>query len=302
MTRGSPMTTLLASLGRPVSHGRADFHMHSTWSDGQCSYGELVDLCARAGLTAMAITDHDTLGAFEEWAPAARFRKMTPICGVEITAEIHQKEIHILAYWLEPIPSALFDRLEAYRNSRRERFLSILEKLKSRGLAGLEKYLDSDLGNPWSRAGVALGRRHVAEILIAEKHATSLRQAFDRYLNDPSVVGIPRERIPAQEAIGLVRDSGGITSWAHPPENRVGEWLPELVQMGISGLEAEYPDFKNSWKKTLRKMASYHGLFITGGSDCHGPGNRCPGSTNIGGEELESLLEALRKRNVPCTL
>ncbi len=288
------MTTLLASLGRPVSHGRADLHLHSTWSDGQYSYGELVDLCARAGLGAMAITDHDTLGDFDAWAPIARLRNVTPICGVEITAEIHQKEIHILAYGIDPSHSALVNRLDRYRNSRRERFFSILFKLKSKGLAGLDKYLDSDLDKPYGLPGVALGRRHIAEILIAENHATSLRQAFDRYLKDPLVVGIPRERIHAQEAIGLVRDSGGITSWAHPPENRVGEWLPDLVQMGISALEAEYPVFKNSWKKTLRKLASTHGLFITGGSDCHGPGNRWPGSTSVGGMDLESLLEVLK--------
>ncbi len=302
MTRGSPMTKLLASLGRPVSQGRADFHLHSTMSDGQYTYRELVDLCARAGLDAMAITDHDTMGAFDEWAPMARARQMVPVCGVEITTEFHQKEIHILAYWIAPTPSPLGNRLDEYRNLRWERFLSILVNLKSRGLSGLDRYINGALAKKDGPTEVALGRRHVAEILIVEKHASSLRQAFDRYLNDPLVVGIPRERIRAQEAIDWVRDSGGITSWAHPSENRVGECLPELVKMGLSAVEVEYPDFKNSWTKTLRKMASNHGLLITGGSDCHGPGNRWPGSTNIGGKDLETLLEALKKRNVSCTL
>jgi predicted metal-dependent phosphoesterase TrpH len=287
------MTALFSSLARPKAHGRADLHMHSTSSDGKYSIRELVDLCARAGLLVMAVTDHDTLGSFGDLFDLAQARGVRAICGVEITATIHQKDIHILAYGLDNLNNEMNLRLEEVRKSRLERYLSILDRLEARGLSGLTAHRHEAVDTLKRHPGMALGRRNIAEILVSLKHVSSLRNAFDRYLKDPTIVGIPKDNLSATEVIRLVRNSGGITSWAHPPENMVPSLLPELASMGMTGLEAEYPDFKNSWTRKLRAMASDLGLLITGGSDCHGPGARWPGSTSIGGKDLDTFLEAL---------
>lgn len=287
------MTALFSSLARPKAHGRADLHMHSTSSDGKYSFRELVDLCARAGLLVMAVTDHDTLGSFVDWSEFAKNRGVRAICGVEITANIHQKDIHILAYGLEKQNEEINLRLEEVRRSRLERYLSILDRLGAIGLSGLAGHRQEAVDILNRHPGMALGRRNIAELLVSLKHVSSVRNAFDRYLKDPAIVGTPKENLSAREVIRMVRDSGGITSWAHPPENMVPSFLPELANMGMTGLEAEYPDFKNSWTRRLREMASDLGLLVTGGSDCHGPGARWPGSTSIGGKDLEAFLEAL---------
>ena len=287
------MTALFSSLARPKAQGRADLHMHSTCSDGKYSFRELVDLCARAGLLVMAVTDHDTLGSFGDWSELAQARGVRAICGVEITANIDQKDIHILAYGVDNQNQEIHSRLEGVRKSRLERYLSILDRLEAKGLSGLTTHRQEAVDIMRRHPGMALGRRNIAELLVDLKHVSSLRNAFDRYLKDPAVVGIPRENLSAREVIRMVRDSGGITSWAHPPENMVASLLPELAALGITGLEAEYPDFRNSWTRKLRAMASELGLLVTGGSDCHGPGARWPGSTSIGGKDLETFLEAL---------
>jgi predicted metal-dependent phosphoesterase TrpH len=136
-----------------------------------------------------------------------------------------------------------------------------------------------------------LSRRNLAAVLVRTNQAGSIREAFHRYLSDHGKVALPKRRLPAAEAIRLVRDAGGVVSWAHPWENETRAAVQALHAAGLQAVEAEYPGFKPAHARQLRELAVTFGLAITGGSDCHGPGQprRAIGTTSITAEQLEAL-------------
>jgi predicted metal-dependent phosphoesterase TrpH len=147
-----------------------------------------------------------------------------------------------------------------------------------------------------SEAAVAgnasLGRRHVAQLLIRARKARSIREAFARYLGDGGRATVPKARLPAAEAIALVRGAGGVAALAHPPYDCSGAVVTELGHAGLQALEVEYPGFRAAWTRQLRTWAADLGLGVTGGSDCHGPGRQRPlGARTVTAAELYALRE-----------
>jgi predicted metal-dependent phosphoesterase TrpH len=141
------------------------------------------------------------------------------------------------------------------------------------------------------RAPDALGRRHLAEWLVRSGQVASVREAFARYLKDGSPAAAPKWRLPIGEAIALVRDAGGVASWAHPPPAAPFEQFAELRQLGLGAIEIEYPDIRPARNKRLREWAAKLGLAVSGGSDCHGPGPREVGCCTISADELRRLRQ-----------
>ena len=139
-------------------------------------------------------------------------------------------------------------------------------------------------GNPQT-----LGRRHLAELLVRQGKAGSIREAFQRWLADGGRGDVPKKRLPVAEALSLVRSAGGVASWAHPPYDGTRDDLAELARLGLGAVEVEYPEFAGSRKTQLRSFARELGLAITGGSDCHGPGKRAIGACTISLDELARL-------------
>ncbi len=258
--------------------------MHSTYSDGRYSPAQIVDLAKRSGLTAIAITDHDTLGAI---APARNLAVSTLeiISGVEITAEFLGKELHLLGYFFDETDLALNASLDKLRTDRVGRFHEMVERLRK-------------LGVPIAEADVAalpadttLGRRHLAELIVRVKGASTLREAFQRWLSDHGRAAVPKSRLPVAVAIERVRSAGGVASWAHPPYDSTRENLAELKTMGLGAVEVEYPTIKTNRARQLRMWAGELGLAVSGGSDCHGPDepHRAIGASSIHRDELEHL-------------
>jgi 3',5'-nucleoside bisphosphate phosphatase len=282
MPSRQPFTKLCQLAARGRHGGRADLHLHTTHSDGTYSPAEVVELARRSGLAALAVTDHDTLGAI----PAARVAAGADpevVPGVEISTEFRGRELHLLAYFVDIADPALNDALTWIRQQRGERFQEMVERLRQAGIVLGDTDLQPEV------IPDAIGRRHLAELLVRDRKAGSVREAFARYLHDGSRFVVPKKRLPVAEAIALARGAGGVTAWAHPSAQCDRQSLLELHASGLGAVEVDYPDVRGSRQQQLRGWAAELGLGVTGGSDCHGPGKREIGSCTVSAEELVKL-------------
>jgi predicted metal-dependent phosphoesterase TrpH len=285
MPRCQPFTALCQAAALPRAAGRVDLHIHTTQSDGLYTPAQVVELACRSGLAALALTDHDTLDGLTEAHGAADGRDLEIITGVEISTDHNGRELHLLAYFVDMDDVALNAALGQLRASRMERFREMVERLRHCGVSLDEREVSA-------RAGMGtVGRRHLAMMMVAAGRVGSVREAFLRYLGDRGRVAVPKERLPVQRAIELVRRAGGVASWAHPTYDDLRERLVELQAWGLAAVEVEFPSCRPGRGRALRALASGLGLAITGGSDCHGPGSfrQDVGARGITGAELESL-------------
>lgn len=278
MPTGAPFTHLCQSAKPPLT-GRADLHLHSTASDGQYTPAQIVDLARRAGLGAIALTDHDTMAGLSDARNAAAGR-IEIISGVEISCTWFGREVHLLAYFVRTNDLNLNATLLRLRESRVHRYLEMTKKLRSFGVTIEDP--------PTQCADAALGRRMLATQLANSGAVDSVRDAFNRYLDDDKPAFVQKELLPLDEAILLVRGACGVSSYAHPGNELDARRLAELAEIGLGAVEVEYPALKNSRKLQLRQWANDLGLAITGGSDCHGPdiSKRSVGVSTISDQEL----------------
>ncbi|HEX3148744.1 MAG TPA: PHP domain-containing protein [Gemmataceae bacterium] len=281
--KGSPFTHLCGQLARLRHPGRADLHTHTTFSDGTHTPESLVDRAIRAGLKAIAVTDHDTTAGVEPARSAAN-GAIEVIAGVEVTAEFHGSEIHLLGYFVQLDDAALGEALARLQESRRLRLLEMAKRLH-----GLGASVEGDVAA--IPAAVSSGRRHLARILIERGFAHSLHGAFTGWLAHPELAGVPKLRLPAREALALIRGAGGVASWAHPPSNVDLRILEELRDMGLAAIECVYPWPSRATEHRLRQLAAAAQLAITGGSDSHDPSPppRAIGARAVTLDELDRI-------------
>jgi predicted metal-dependent phosphoesterase TrpH len=285
MPSRQPFTDLCRQTARGARAGRVDLHLHTIHSDGQYTPAQVVELGRRCGLSALALTDHDTLGGVTA-ARVAAGSALEVVSGVEITAEHRGREVHLLGYFVRLDFAPLQDALAAVRRRRVERFQAMVERLRASGVSLDEEALGTATPD-------ALGRRHLAEALVRAGQAGSLRDAFQRWLRDGGRAAVPKWRLPVAEAIALVRGAGGVAAVAHPSYHCDEGALAELSRWGLGAVEAEYPDFRPGRTRELRGWADTLDLAITGGSDCHGPGRRGVGATTISATDLERLRQKI---------
>ncbi len=279
MPARQPFTALCQNLARGPHAGRADLHLHTTASDGTYTPAEIVELARRCGLSAVAVTDHDTLAALPAARAAASGTDLEVIAAAEITSEYAGRELHLLAYFVDPDDGPLTAALAAIRVDRTHRFREMIERLRGRGVS-----VDGE-----GEAPDALGRRHLAELMVKQGRVGSVREAFARYLGDKGEVVVPKKRRPAAEVLALVRGAGGVAAWAHPAYDCTQAALAELRAAGLGAVEVEYPDTRRGRALELRAWAAELGLAVSGGSDCHGPGRRSVGACTVSSEELGAL-------------
>ncbi len=285
MPARQPFTTLCRSIAQNRTTGWIDLHVHSTASDGAYTPTQVIDLAQRTGLAGLALTDHDTLDGIPAARVAARGLALEIIPGVEITAEHWGREIHLLGYFVDIENMALHEALTRLREHRRGRFWDMVERLESCGVtldrADLARYVGAG----------ALGRRRLAEYLVEIRQAASVQDVFRRYLGDHGRAYVAKVRLPAAEAIRLVRSAGGVAAWAHPSYDCTREALAELKALGLQGLEIHYPGYRSARVRELRQLAKAHGLVPTGGSDYHGPdrSRRALGTCGVSRAELEMI-------------
>jgi len=249
-----------------------DLHTHSTYSDGTESPATVVTLAVRQDLSALALTDHDTLDGVPEARRAAAAAGIDLIPGVELSVDWEGGGMHLLAYWIEPGPGPLADRLEDIREGRAARNLEILAALRDLGI-------DITMEEILAVAGPGVvGRPHFARVLVDGGHAANGRDAFDRYLARGRPAYRPRLRPGIEEAIHLVHRSGGAAVVAHPHTlaevaESVEAAFARFGDLGIDGVECYYSEYTPALRRRLADAAHCAGLIATGGSDFHG-GNR----------------------------
>lgn len=292
MPSRQPFTALCQSLRYNRPPGWFDLHVHTTHSDGLYTPAQILELARRSGLAGVAITDHDTLaGAAEALQLSTNAKAPEVIPGVEITAEHQGRELHLLGYFVRLDNEDLLSALERLRTARRIRFAKMVEKLRGVGVTIDPDTLPDD-GNE------ALGRRHLANLLVKANRVGSVREAFSRYLGDSGRVAVAKVRLPVDEAIAHVHAAGGVAAWAHPSYDSLQNNLRDVAAMGLDAVEADYPTRRPAQVKAVRDLAASYGLAVTGGSDCHGPDpvRSAVGARGVNHTELDSLRERCRER------
>lgn len=271
----------------------ADLHLHTTYSDGRFTPSELVDAAARAGLRAIAITDHDHTGGLAEAREHARRYRLEILTGVEINTVWQDRELHVLGYGFDETLDwwdAFMREQRAGRARRMERFL---ERLADHGIAltmeDVARHAD----------GGALGRPHLAQALVAARVVSSEQQAFDQFLSSQAPTYVPRDGISPAEAVQTIRRAGGVASLAHPKGLPLdeGPLFDELLEAGLGGLEVVHPSQPPALREYYRSLAESRGLLCTGGTDDHGPKEGQP--SRIGSDGVPyAVVEALKSRSV----
>lgn len=246
-----------------------DLHLHSNYSDGSESPTAIAELAAAAGLTGIALTDHDVLDGIPEARAAAGKHGLRFIGGAELSVLWREQSMHMLVYFLEPGPGPIQDRLEDLRRGRHNRNLEIISRLRDLGLDISYEDVEQEAGT-----GV-VGRPHFAGVLIAKGYVASVPAAFDRYLASGRPGYVPRMRLTAEEAISLSRDSGAVAVIAHPHtlHLRADEFASsfrELVACGLGGIEAYYGEYTPEMRARIAQICTELGIVATGGSDFHG--------------------------------
>lgn len=247
-----------------------DLHTHSTASDGSDPPTRIVELAAAAGLSHVALTDHDTQEGLPEAIEAAKTSPVTVIPGVELSLQYDRGGMHLLVLWLEPGTGPLQDRLhdlQAGRTGRNEQIVQILTE------AGMPVTIEEVLEQA---GGGSVGRPHIAAVMMAHGYVPDIKTAFDLWLGAGRPAYVGRERLGPEDAIRLARESDAVPILAHPhtlgittaPE--MADLLTRLRSYGLVGLEALYGSYRRHERAGYAHLARRFGLIPTGGSDYHG--------------------------------
>jgi predicted metal-dependent phosphoesterase TrpH len=273
-----------------------DLHVHSTFSDGTMSPGELIALAKKKGLKAISITDHDTVEGVVEVIDSYKGDRFEVISGVEIGAKFSGITIHILGYFFDPDNAHFKKALEKLQETRHERNMHILLQLKKFGI----DISDSELRviSPTGQTG----RPHIAKILLQKGIVKTIEEAFSRFLRKGAEAYVPRFLFTPVEVFNMIRQAGGISVLAHPLQLKnaglnLAKAIEDLAFLGMDGLETYYPTHSKKTRTTLMRSAVDNDLVLTGGSDFHGLIR--PGTTLAGGKKVTvpyALLEDMKKR------
>ena len=248
---------------------RLDLHLHTTHSDGSCTPTEVVTMAHRAGVTALAITDHDIMTGVTEAITAGQQCGIEIIPGVEISSIAGNSELHVLGYFLDRQDSDLLARLKTLRDERHRRNPQIIERLQTLGI-------DITYDEVRALAGSdSVGRPHIARALMDKRVVTSAKEAFDRFLAEGKPAYVPRVLPSPAEAIRWIKAARGLAVLAHPTWVKVAEQsLVDLVRQlkadGLDGVEVYYSTHAARQTREYLGLAQQLGLLVTGGSDFHG--------------------------------
>jgi hypothetical protein len=247
-----------------------DLHLHTTASDGRSSPEALVREAAAAGVTVLAVTDHDTVAAVPAVREAAAEAGLRVITGIEITAVEDARDVHVLGYGFDPDDDTLAAFLADQRAIRRRRLIEIIRRLDELGRA---VDIEPLLAAAGSGAGQAVGRPVVARALVDAGYVADVAEAFERYLAEGRPAFVPRAGSSVEAVVDLVAAAGGVASIAHPGKMGRDDLVERLLAARLPAVEAFHPDHDPADAARYLDMARRAGRLVTGGSDYHGPGS-----------------------------
>lgn len=275
-----------------------DLHTHTTASDGSYTPSELVRYARKKGLTAIAVTDHDTTDGNAEAVAEGRQQEIQVVPGVEISVDHTPGSMHMLGYFIDIESATLKEKLRLLQDSRADRNPRIIEKLNALGIAiHYQEVIDIS-------GGGQVGRPHIAQVLMQKGYTRSIQEAFDRYLGKGAPAYFDKFRLEPAEAISMINDAGGIAVLAHPftlncgTAGQLEALIGHLVPLGLQGIEVYYTEHSPQQISCYESLVRQYGLVATGGSDFHGANTegidlgRGRGNLNI----PDGLFEKLKNR------
>jgi len=277
---------------------RIDLHTHSLKSDGAQTPAEVVRTAYAAGLSAIALSDHDNIEGVPEAMAEGQRLGIEVIPAVELSAQ-SGTELHILGYFIDIHNKQLNDAMAYALQVRDQRQEETCRKLNEQGFnITMEEAREEAHGNP------VLCRAHFAQIMVRKGYAESVKDAFNRYLSVGCYAYSNRQALTGPEAVSIIREAGGIAVAAHlhlikMEDEALKEYLKTLMPYGLEGVEGYYTDYTPDMNQRYRAMAKELGLTISGGTDYHGA-NKPHISIGKGRGDLEipySVLEGLKERH-----
>lgn len=244
-----------------------DLHTHTTASDGIYAPADLVARAAAAGITTLAVTDHDTLAGCDVASSACGAAGIRFVPGIEVTSVCDGKDLHMLGYFVDPTSPSFRQFLAVQRQQRIDRIHQLIERL-----TGLGVHFDTrPLLERAAAAGErAMGRPEIARALVAAGQVATIQEAFDKYLIPGRPGFVPRAGAPPADVFARIHDAGGIVSLAHPGLVGHDEWIAGFVDAGLDAIEAYHSEHDAEMTARYLGMAKRFGLAVSGGSDYHG--------------------------------
>lgn len=244
-----------------------DLHIHTTASDGSLTPTQVVQLARKKGFSLIAVTDHDTMGGVAEAMEAGKKYNVDVVPGVEISSGV-TLEVHMLGYGMSPDHPVMKAMMEDMRAARVERMERIIENLQKMGVPITVEEVEAV-------AGGAIGRPHIAQVLIAHGLVPDVRTAFREYIGVGAKAYVERRKMTSEQVIANIRDAGGVPVLAHGGLLRISEvelnqWIDSMAKKGLMGLECYHNAHTPQMERLLRAAAERNGLLVTGGSDFHG--------------------------------
>lgn len=268
--------------------GTIDLHTHSAFSDGFVSPTNLLRQAKEIGLVALALTDHETVAGLPEARRAAAEYGVELVPGIELNTDIGRHEVHILGYFIDDTDPVLLSALNLLERQRAERIERMVHQLQGIGIPLVGERVTELAG-----AGT-IGRPHLARAMMELGHATSINDAFDRFLSSGRPGFVPRQKNDPEGAVRLIRHNGGVPVLAHPrTTGDIDGVLERLVPAGLLGMEVYYGEYDAEIHRQLRAIADRWNLLPTGGSDYHGEGFK-PGRSLGGPPVPDDTVERLR--------
>lgn len=271
--------------------GFVDLHSHSTASDGALSPEGVIAAAETAGLSAIALTDHDTLSGVRAAQAAAAPSGIRVVPGVELSTMDGDREVHVLGLHIATV-EAMEAELASFRGSRRTRAEEIVGKLNALGVPITSAMVFAEAGDG------AVGRPHVARALIAGGWVRDQREAFDRYLGAGRPANVEKAKITIADGIRMIHAHGGLAIIAHPGPDGRREFAEPLVALGLDGLEVRHPGHSAEDIRRVAALVEFLGLVPSGGSDWHGAtaGPRVLGGMKVPAQFLEQQDARLAER------
>lgn len=244
-----------------------DLHTHSLKSDGSMTPAEVVREAKRAGLAAIALSDHDTVDGIREAVAEGEKIGVEVIPAIEFSVQ-SKTETHILGYFIDIENPDLFKTLKEVVDLRIERNYVTCQRLNELGFDITIEEVRALAPNNF------VGRAHFARVLMDKGYTKSVKEGFDLYMTSGKYAYCEKQRLTARDAVELIGKCGGISFLAHPHLTKLGddelkEFLKELKGFGLSGLEGYYTDYTPEMQEKYQAMAKELGLLISGGTDFH---------------------------------
>lgn len=244
-----------------------DLHTHSLKSDGSMTPTEVVEEAKRAGLAAIALSDHDTVDGVREAVEAGLRLGVEVIPAIEFSVK-SKTETHILGYFIDIENPDLIQTLKEVVDLRIERNHVTCQRLNEPGFDITLEEVRALAPNNF------VGRAHFARVMMDKGYISSVKEGFDKYMSVGKYAYCEKQRLSARDAIELITKCGGISFLAHPhltklPDDELKDFIKELKSYGLCGIEGYYTDYTPEMQEKYQSMAKELGLMISGGTDFH---------------------------------